>query len=101
MKKIVIATVAAFVLGTAALASPAEARCSWNGYAWHCWHPTPGTTTTTIIGVPTDTATGGVTKPSRAPGLARPRRSASVGPGDLAKDRAGHEAGAARIVEIE
>ena len=55
MKKIVIATVAAFVLGTAALASPAEARCSWNGYAWHCWHPTPGTTTTTIIGVPTDT----------------------------------------------
>ena len=39
MKKIVIATAAAFVLGTAALASPAEARCWWNGYAWHCWHP--------------------------------------------------------------
>jgi hypothetical protein len=39
MKKIVIATIAAFVLGTAALVSPAEARCAWNGYAWHCWHP--------------------------------------------------------------
>ena len=38
MKKIVIATVAAFVLGTAALASPAEARCWSNGYSWHCWH---------------------------------------------------------------
>jgi hypothetical protein len=39
MKKIVIATVATFVLGTAALAFPAEARCWSNGYAWHCWHP--------------------------------------------------------------
>jgi hypothetical protein len=34
MKKIVIATLAAFLLGTAALSSPAEARC-W----WQCWHP--------------------------------------------------------------
>ncbi len=42
MKKIVIATLAAFVLGTAALSSPAEARCWWNGYAWHCWHPDGG-----------------------------------------------------------
>jgi hypothetical protein len=39
MKKIVIATLAAFLLGTAAMAQPAEARCSWNGYARHCWHP--------------------------------------------------------------
>jgi len=39
MKKIVIAALAAFVLGTAALSTPAEARCWWNGYAWHCWHP--------------------------------------------------------------
>ncbi len=39
MKKIVIATLAAFLLGTAAMAQPAEARCWWNGYAWHCWHP--------------------------------------------------------------
>jgi hypothetical protein len=39
MKKIVIATLAALLLGTAALSTPAEARCWWNGYAWHCWHP--------------------------------------------------------------
>jgi len=41
MKKIVLATVAAVLLGTAALASPAEARCWWNGYSVHCWHPHP------------------------------------------------------------
>jgi hypothetical protein len=39
MKKIVIATLAAFVLGTAALSTPAEARCWRNGYAWHCSRP--------------------------------------------------------------
>jgi len=39
MKKIAIATVTAFLLGTAALSSPADARCWSNGYAWHCWHP--------------------------------------------------------------
>jgi len=39
MKKIVIATVTAFLLGTAALSSPADAQCWSNGYAWHCWHP--------------------------------------------------------------
>ena len=39
MKKIVLATVAAVLLGTAALARPAEARCWSNGYSWHCWHP--------------------------------------------------------------
>jgi hypothetical protein len=39
MRKIVIATLAAFLLGTAAMAQPAEARCWWNGYAWHCSHP--------------------------------------------------------------
>ena len=39
MKKIVIATVAAFLLGTAALSSPAEARCWWNGHYRQCWHP--------------------------------------------------------------
>ena len=39
MKKIVIATLAAFLLGAAVTAQPAEARCEWNGYAWHCWHP--------------------------------------------------------------
>jgi hypothetical protein len=41
MKKIVLATVAAVLLGTAALASPAEARCWWDGYSVHCWHPHP------------------------------------------------------------
>jgi hypothetical protein len=41
MRKIVLATLAALVLGTAALSSPAEARCWWNGYAMHCWHPHP------------------------------------------------------------
>ena len=39
MKKIVIASLAAFLLGTAALSTPAEARCWWNGYAWHCSRP--------------------------------------------------------------
>ena len=50
MKKIVIATLAAFLLGTAALSSPAEARCWWNGYSMHCWHsiPTRGGGTTII-----------------------------------------------------
>ena len=38
MKKIALAAVAAVVLGTAALSSPAEARCWWNGYAMQCWH---------------------------------------------------------------
>ena len=39
MKKIVIGTVAAILLGTAALSSPAEARCWWNGHYRQCWHP--------------------------------------------------------------
>jgi hypothetical protein len=39
MKRFVLAAVAAVLLGSAALSSPAEARCWWNGYAWHCWHP--------------------------------------------------------------
>ena len=42
MKKFVLATVAALLLGTAAFAQPAEARCWWNGYSWHCWHPYGG-----------------------------------------------------------
>ena len=67
MKKIVIATLAAFLLGTAALSTPAEARCWWNGYAWNCWRPHDSWQypTAIMIGVPTGTATatGGVTKP--------------------------------------
>jgi hypothetical protein len=41
MKKLVVAALAAFVLGSAVLTTPAEARCWWNGYAWHCWRPHP------------------------------------------------------------
>ena len=32
MRKFVLATLAAFSIGTAAFAHPAEARCWWNGY---------------------------------------------------------------------
>jgi len=39
MRKFILATLAALVIGTAAFAQPAEARCWWNGYSWHCWHP--------------------------------------------------------------
>ena len=39
MRKFVLATLAALAIGTAAFAQPAEARCWWNGFAWHCWHP--------------------------------------------------------------
>ena len=28
----------ALLVGVAA-SQPAEARCWWNGYSWHCWHP--------------------------------------------------------------
>ncbi len=36
MRKFIVATLAALAIGTAAFASPAEARCWWNGYSWHC-----------------------------------------------------------------
>ena len=39
MRKIIIATLATFLIGTAALVQQAEARCWWNGYHWHCWYP--------------------------------------------------------------
>jgi hypothetical protein len=40
MRKFVLATLATLAIGTAAFAQPAEARCWWNGYSWHCWqHP--------------------------------------------------------------
>jgi len=39
MRKFVLATLAALVIGTAAFAQPAEARCWWNGYSRQCWHP--------------------------------------------------------------
>ena len=41
MRKFVLTTLAALVIGTAAFAQPAEARCWWNGYSWQCWYPHP------------------------------------------------------------
>jgi hypothetical protein len=37
MRKLVLATLAALAIGTAAFARPADAACWWNGFAWHCW----------------------------------------------------------------
>ncbi len=39
MRKLLFGGLAALLLGSAALVPQAEARCWWNGYAWHCWHP--------------------------------------------------------------
>jgi hypothetical protein len=41
MRNIVLAAIAAILLGSAAMATPAEARCFWNGFAWECYHPHP------------------------------------------------------------
>jgi len=39
MKKLILAGLAAFMLGSAAMIPQAEARCWVNAYGWHCWHP--------------------------------------------------------------
>jgi hypothetical protein len=39
MRKLLFGGLAALLLGSAALVPQAEARCWWNGFAWHCWHP--------------------------------------------------------------
>ncbi|MBV8120431.1 MAG: hypothetical protein JO081_10920 [Alphaproteobacteria bacterium] len=39
MRKLILGGLTALLLGTAALIPQAEARCWWNGYSWHCWHP--------------------------------------------------------------
>jgi hypothetical protein len=39
MKKLLLAGVAAALIGTAAMVPQAEARCWVNAYGWHCWHP--------------------------------------------------------------
>lgn len=37
--KFVIGALAAITLLVGVAASqPAEARCVWNGWSWHCWH---------------------------------------------------------------
>ena len=37
--KLVFGAAAAIMLAMTLLATPAEARCWWNGYAWACSHP--------------------------------------------------------------
>jgi len=39
MRRMALGALAAVMLGSAALVPQADARCWWNGYAWHCWHP--------------------------------------------------------------
>lgn len=37
--KVILSTLAVAMLAGALFVQPAEARCWWNGYQWHCWHP--------------------------------------------------------------
>jgi len=40
--KLILCTLAAFLLVGAFMAHPADAACWWNGYGWRCgpnWHP--------------------------------------------------------------
>ncbi len=39
MKRLIFAGFAAVLLATSTMVPPAEARCWWNGYSWHCWYP--------------------------------------------------------------
>jgi hypothetical protein len=39
MKRMVLGGLITLLLGTAALVPQAEARCWWNGFAWHCAYP--------------------------------------------------------------
>lgn len=36
--KTIFGALGAGLIAAVLLASPAEARCAWNGYAWHCWN---------------------------------------------------------------
>ena len=36
--KLMLAALAGTMLLGAAISTPAEARCWWNGYRWHCTH---------------------------------------------------------------
>ena len=92
MNKFVLATCAAVLLGTAAFAQPAEARCWWNGYSWHCWHSHGWWGTIIHIGAIMDMAmaltgiTTGTGIPDQCSGLEH--RRAGGGSGDLAEHRA-------------
>lgn len=35
--KMLLGALGAGVIAAALLSTPAQARCAWNGYAWHCW----------------------------------------------------------------
>jgi hypothetical protein len=37
--KLILCTLAVFLIAGALLAHPADAACWWNGYGWHCWRP--------------------------------------------------------------
>jgi hypothetical protein len=37
--KTAFGALAALMLAMTLLATPAEARCWWNGYSWSCWRP--------------------------------------------------------------
>jgi hypothetical protein len=39
MRKLMLGTLAALAVVGALSATPAEARCWWNGWGWECWHP--------------------------------------------------------------
>lgn len=39
--KLLLSTIAAALLAGALFAAPAQARCRFDGYAWHCSHPVP------------------------------------------------------------
>ena len=38
MKYVLGALAAVTLLIGVAVSQPAEARCWWNGWTWHCWH---------------------------------------------------------------
>jgi hypothetical protein len=39
MRFILGALAAVTLMVGVAASQPAEARCFWDGFSWHCWHP--------------------------------------------------------------
>jgi hypothetical protein len=37
--KLILCTLAAFLVVGVFMMHPADAACWWNGYGWQCWHP--------------------------------------------------------------